>query len=105
MRFVFEPDLDRVGNLGREFLEILSLTVVNIRVRRHPDRIDDRGEDRRARDRVSEVEHAFGGSIKEDNAENHEPHRCRQFTHLNYALDRSQVSGSSRNSSPQLRTS
>jgi len=43
--FVFKPNLDAFRDLRRERLEILAVLVVDLRARRHPDRVDDAVDD------------------------------------------------------------
>ena len=39
--FVFEPNLDVLRDLCRERFEVLAVLVVDVRIRRHPDGVDD----------------------------------------------------------------
>lgn len=41
---IFEADLNRLSDVGHDFIEILSLGVVDVRIRCHPDRIAEFGD-------------------------------------------------------------
>jgi len=45
MGLVFEPDLDVLRDLCRGCVEVLAVIVVNVRIRRHPDRVDNPVDD------------------------------------------------------------
>jgi len=45
MGFIFEPNLDGLRNLAGDPLQWFSFVIVDVRVRRYPDRVDDPVDD------------------------------------------------------------